>query len=1568
MTLRTKTARRLTLLACAMALVAITGFAYFVVHRRMQARLSSGFRSESIEALDHQQYYRALNAAASYLGRLPDKGSSDPEVQLVYARARAKVEEPDGSHLIDAIKFYQMYLEHRPEDATARRELLDMLVLAGRYPEARDLAPSLRPSDLNDCSSRDIPVLVAELKALYATKATDDRVAAILARIEQLDSLDIDSNIIRLDVAAQKGKRDEGVARAEKLLATHAEDPRAKMVLALAKLQVGRVEDVQGAARLFADAAGLDEAGRRVHPCALASGMDVRRLVESLDLLRLHGHALELLKERAEALGDTRLQRDLARRLWQEGQFDDLLARFGGLEASMGTSDSELLGFLAMAHLGKGERAPAHAIDEVLKQRQGDPRLNSWRTVIEMSDATSAPKPAEAIEPLRAAIRAYRGEPILHQMLGDTLASLGRFDDARTSWRGAIAARDNLGEVVAHGWTTPILRIAETLMNEGRAIDAAKASIEALQMAPAKLATNVLFLEAQTARLLVNSPDGPSPQDLLVRLTQVEEALKSLDAGVAGPFRDRLVPCRVALLARAGRVDEAKSYARERLSGSPRPSADAMRRIAAISASESLGLEKDALAQAETQYGETAEVLFARAVEKSDRGQMREGADLLRAAAKGNAKDPAYSIALARFLEGRDTPAAIAAWNDVLARFGSQVLVVRSVLASPCAAQDRALMDNAVRTFQALAGKEGADDPIVRIARARSLLASKPDRVDRDRAISLLTDVITAAPTLIEPRMLMASAFTMSDPQNGIDPDAGRAVEQLKAALVVDPRSTEVLLELGRLEMTRGNLDKSREALNRVAGDRAADAESRRRAAELLVAQGEFKPASEALQQIADAAGEATPVRVLLLQAECARADRDMGRAAALYDRVASKAKDLDSLFIAARFFSGRGDQARVDALLARMSALNDRPWVLMLARARLSADQGREQQAVSGFEQAAAESPGTAEIWRTYADFLVRRNQTDAAIAVAERGLKSVPGDAALVLIREQARMLQNPDADADLTPLIQALDQNAEQAGVREMLRAIQQARVRGELNTPERLSRLVQQYPSSVPLMMFVARKLEPLDPAQSLSLSQRAMQTAPADPAPARLRTELCMRAQRWQEMLKAALEWRQRDNSASAEPDLAIAEAQLNLNQPQNGIEAIQPHLARALEAPEEPVSLAVLSAQARLLVASGREPQARAFLRPLLGEMSPARSYLWLNVATRSLSSYDLAEQWVDELRKAVPRQKIDENLQIVSALAALAARFPDRAESISSDINALLKEMLEDPRTATAAVHEAAGIFRHRAGDVAGAKAEYERAVELEPSRPVALNNLADLALRDGRLDEALALAKRAVEAAPNQPGQLDTLGSVYAEMGAAKEHAGDLPQSKAMYGSAADAMRRLSTLTPSDHRPLIRFADYAARSGDDKAAEWGYERVLSMRSLPDAFAPALKNNMAQVLLRLSRNANDVARALLLASEAARAQNLPAIRDTLGWAQLASGQREQAISTFEGVIADMKDPPADAIGTLRSSQLGLARGLASGSEADRARARELIAGVPSTGLSAELATKLEAVKVALGK
>src|SRR5690606_6597638 len=110
--------------------------------------------------------YNALLNAGSFLKR---GDNSDAEILLAYAESRAKLQEYDGHHISQAIPYYVQYLEVKPEDETARLELLKLYNLRQFYSEAIALAEKMRP-DVEKATREQFPVLREEAFARLRNK------------------------------------------------------------------------------------------------------------------------------------------------------------------------------------------------------------------------------------------------------------------------------------------------------------------------------------------------------------------------------------------------------------------------------------------------------------------------------------------------------------------------------------------------------------------------------------------------------------------------------------------------------------------------------------------------------------------------------------------------------------------------------------------------------------------------------------------------------------------------------------------------------------------------------------------------------------------------------------------------------------------------------------------------------------------------------------------------------------------------------------------------------------------------------------------------------------------------------------------------------------------------------------------------------------------------------------------------------------------------------------------------------------------------------------------------------
>lgn len=140
------------------------------------------------------------------------------------------------------------------------------------------------------------------------------------------------------------------------------------------------------------------------------------------------------------------------------------------------------------------------------------------------------------------------------------------------------------------------------------------------------------------------------------------------------------------------------------------------------------------------------------------------------------------------------------------------------------------------------------------------------------------------------------------------------------------------------------------------------------------------------------------------------------------------------------------------------------------------------------------------------------------------------------------------------------------------------------------------------------------------------------------------------------------------------------------------------------------------------------------------------------------------------------------------------------------------------------AAPHFHVGALLHRRGDLAGAAAEYNKALKIDPEFAPALNNLAAVELTLNKAPaKAEALARRAVAAAPNSAAYRDTLAEILAARG-------ELPKALA-------EQRQAVRLEPGNPMYLARAGTLQARLGQTDEAIASLDRALKLsESFPGA------------------------------------------------------------------------------------------------------------------------------------
>jgi tetratricopeptide (TPR) repeat protein len=369
--------------------------------------------------------------------------------------------------------------------------------------------------------------------------------------------------------------------------------------------------------------------------------------------------------------------------------------------------------------------------------------------------------------------------------------------------------------------------------------------------------------------------------------------------------------------------------------------------------------------------------------------------------------------------------------------------------------------------------------------------------------------------------------------------------------------------------------------------------------------------------------------------------------------------------------------------------------------------------------------------------------------------------------------------------------------------------------------------------------------------------------------------------------------------------------------------------------------------QARLLIAAGREAEARQLLSAAIPSSPEARA-VWIRNAGESVPSAAVGRVWLEQVRPLASSGT--ERVTLARAQMALAARFPGEAKAVLGECEKELAEYCGG--AGDAAAWEVVGQVREKLGDGAGARVAFESALKIDGGRPASLMGLA-LILAAQDPGAALPLAEKAVAANPDV-ASLDLLGSIRVAIAEHAKSEGKTDAAADSYRAAAEAYRQMALLKPAGPEGWYKAAQAATSGGDFAMASACWDRLIEIPGLPTGVVAAAKNNLAMAMLKQDPKPEQLERARRLVSEAIAVSAEPAFRDSLGWVELQAGRRVQAIEAFRGALGSGK--PAER----PSTAVGLAMALATGTPAERKEAADLIRAVDVRELDPALAEKLK--------
>jgi len=278
-------------------------------------------------------------------------------------------------------------------------------------------------------------------------------------------------------------------------------------------------------------------------------------------------------------------------------------------------------------------------------------------------------------------------------------------------------------------------------------------------------------------------------------------------------------------------------------------------------------------------------------------------------------------------------------------------------------------------------------------------------------------------------------------------------------------------------------------------------------------------------------------------------------------------------------------------------------------------------------------------------------------------------------------------------------------------------------------------------------------------------------------------------------------------------------------------------------------------------------------------EKKPNLAQLW-GLKGKILSAQGDFTHAEADLLKAV---ELDPKLEAAYLLLAQIYVASNRQEEAIAKLNAFVEKNKTVP-----ALMQLAQI-QIQQNNFAAARDAYENLLSVAPNFPLALNNLAELySERLGEPDKAYDLAKKANEAAPNEPHLADTLGWILFKKGD--------------YGNALRLLQESAAKLPNSAEIQFHAGMAHYMMGEEGPAR------LALQKAVDATADFPEKDEARqrlALLAIDVGAGNPGVRTELENYLRKQPNDPAALMRLGEVQQRDGAVDQAVKTYEKVVAD---------------------------------------------------------------
>jgi cellulose synthase operon protein C len=517
--------------------------------------------------------------------------------------------------------------------------------------------------------------------------------------------------------------------------------------------------------------------------------------------------------------------------------------------------------------------------------------------------------------------------------------------------------------------------------------------------------------------------------------------------------------------------------------------------------------------------------------------------------------------------------------------------------------------------------------------------------------------------------------------------------------------------------------------------------------AEVLIQQRQFDEAEKLLAEIRKAQPDSLPAANRLIDIRIAQNKLD--EAVAIATELVETAKTPQAYLLRGRQYLlvKNNDAAKADMLKAvELTPDKAQGWLYQVDFYGTTNDL---PQAIKAVKEALALSPDDLELIRRA--IVLLQSSTDPADAKAgadllEKSLVQFPRDARLILMKSRNLLAAGTKASYNQAiEMLKALTReqpDAEQAWV-----ALSRAYLRrgDSANATDTTMRGLASLPRSVDLMMSKAACEGYRNQSLAIPTYQMICQKFPDNPESALSLVDAYLQANDTRSALELLGTWKDKPQGADQPRfELALAAATW-----QSGDTAAGQKLFDALYA-QRPDNPAVLLVHAE----------------------SIARGQKWPELVT-------LMTQWFAKHPTL--------SAPIVSFLESLATRTPAASKEA---VEPILKKMLETKPDCVDAL-AALGVMLQSTGHPTEAQPLYEKAIQLDPGRVMALNNLAWILCEDlKQYDKALPIADQAIQKRPDYFDAYDTRGVIYYRLNQLDKSQADLARCIDEFGSGSAAL----------------------------------------------------------------------------------------------------------------------------------------------------------------------------------